>query len=64
MNEAFCGCCGCEISFGDWCLRCQQHVMERGAPPWDRTYMAQPGVECPYADVTWHKRIVKRGEDK
>lgn len=43
-----CGCCGREWT-GDWCDKCRPHIPKAfGAPPWDRTYFAQHGRDCPF----------------
>lgn len=53
-NEDYCGCCGRIVdvqvsSLNDpWCSQCTKHVLQNGAAPWDRTYLAQHGVDCPY----------------
>ena len=49
-----CGCCGRE-TFGPtlrwydgWCVDCEGHVLRDSRPPWDRTYAAQFGKDCPF----------------
>lgn len=47
----FCGCCGGALdqSSADWCSRCRPHVStEQALPAWERTYLAQHGVDCPH----------------
>lgn len=47
--DDFCGCCGRECYAGEeWCRACAEHVLPCGLPPWDRTWFAQYGVECPF----------------
>jgi hypothetical protein len=45
-----CGCCGRPISNQEWCTDCAKHLLpyQRGLPPWDRTYFAQHGKDCPF----------------
>ena len=51
-----CGCCGREALNGSlWCVACIEHVGSLGAP-WDRTYFALHGHDCPY------QHAGKRGE--
>ena len=51
----YCGCCGVELVGGDmWCVHCRSHVLVYGAP-WDRTYFAQYGKECPHALAVMRK---------
>jgi hypothetical protein len=50
VDASFCGCCGNAAEGDDliiWCVRCQGHVTDRGQP-WDRTWFAQHGTDCPY----------------
>ncbi len=54
---SFCGCCGREMScsiqdgVAEWCFDCYQHIRRYGGgPPWDRTYFAIHGKECPFAE--------------
>ena len=44
----YCGCCGNEIPYGEWCLRCTQHLLPKGIPDWERTWFAQHGTDCPF----------------
>jgi hypothetical protein len=51
----YCGCCGRECP-GDWCSDCRPHLKpypKSGGymPQWERTYIAQHGVDCPYAET-------------
>lgn len=52
-EESFCGCCGCQIQHGEWCLPCSKHLMHAKGyiPMWERTYFAQFGMDCPYQAV-------------
>ncbi len=43
-----CGCCGVEISADQWCARCKRHLLANHLPPWERTWFAQFGKQCPY----------------
>jgi hypothetical protein len=47
----YCGCCGRESSNSEianpWCRDCRDHVLVHGAP-WERTYFAQHGADCPF----------------
>jgi len=46
----FCGCCG-RPAVGDWCLECRAHLLSAlGRAPWDRTYYAQHGTDCPFTE--------------
>jgi len=47
----YCGCCGREYTNGDshFCLDCIGHVSNTRHAPWDRTYYAIHGSECPFA---------------
>jgi hypothetical protein len=48
MTATWCGCCGREVFDAEWCPDCVQHVVQGGyAPPWDRTWLAQTGWDCP-----------------
>lgn len=52
VNNA-CGCCGRALDDedADWCKDCQRHVLPQSSgPPWDQTYLAQFGRECPFAN--------------
>ena len=51
-NGNFCGCCGRSIPYGEWCLKCSQHLLPEKShlPPWERTYFAQHGKDCPFQD--------------
>lgn len=52
-HASHCGCCGRPIGQfieGDpWCEDCLPHLADYriGIPPWDRTYFAQHGTDCP-----------------
>lgn len=62
-DEWFCGCCGRDIldattpatEGGMWCPECAGHVLPGGTAifgcgphPWDRTWFAQYGTDCPH----------------
>jgi len=48
-QQNYCGCCGNEIPFGDWCLKCTKHILQnRYISIWERTYFAQYNKDCPY----------------
>lgn len=61
QSEAvFCGCCGravrgsyldSEREPGDWCSQCITHLGKKGAP-WERTYFALHGADCPWQVAT------------
>lgn len=58
QRENFCGCCGRSHKSGDihWCKDCLAHVRPaRYGAPWERTYFAQHGKDCPSS-------VVKRGD--
>ena len=49
---SFCGCCGrvCRNE-AEWCFKCRGHVVQDAdlrLPPWERTFGAQHGTDCPY----------------
>lgn len=48
----YCGCCGNALTDLDpypWCLRCKPHIkLEGKVVPWERTYFAVTGTDCPY----------------
>lgn len=52
MDESFCGCCGRSYynpsDDYEWCGNCAGHVDESKAFPWDRTFRAVTGKDCPY----------------
>ena len=51
MKEpSYCGCCGRRCR-SEWCARCERHVDPKKTF-WDATYLAQHGVDCPYAIAT------------
>ena len=52
-HKDYCGCCGNEIPYGEWCLKCSRHLVpeRRGLAPWDRTYFAQFAKACPYEET-------------
>ena len=45
----YCGCCGLEPVTADdyFCPRCLAHVEQSTRAPWDRTYFARRGKDCP-----------------
>jgi len=47
-----CGCCGNPISNMQWCVPCSKHLLpeKQGLAPWDRTWFAQYGTDCPNED--------------
>ncbi len=48
-EDSFCGCCGNECPEADlWCRRCDEHVID-ARHPWEATYFAVHGIDCPYA---------------
>ena len=48
----YCGCCGNEIEGrGEWCKDCLTHIVDTYRAPWDNTYYAQYGEECPFRFV-------------
>ena len=54
QRDCYCGCCGREIGAGtrtdpEWCADCKPHL-RRGPlfAPWQRTYFAQHGKDCPW----------------
>ena len=58
-EESFCGCCGRQIKLGykyvyQWCKECKEHLLPKEgrcvSGPWDRTYYAQYGKDCPYSE--------------
>ena len=59
-EESFCGCCGRQIKADLWfeaylwCKECIEHLLPREGRcvngPWDRTYHAQYGKDCPYSE--------------
>jgi len=53
-TQDYCGCCGNEVPYGEWCLKCTAHLKpaERGLSMWDRTYFAQHGKDCPFQFAT------------
>ena len=54
-TEYFCGCCGRGLpTVGIWCEDCLQHVVASNRPPWERTYFAQHGVDCPHVMEVAH----------
>lgn len=47
--QAYCGCCGREISGGSWCADCLGHLLPRaGRYEYERTYFAQYNQPCPF----------------
>lgn len=48
IEVSYCGCCGTATINGNWCKRCSDHVLKLGGAPWDRTWLAQTGRDCPY----------------
>lgn len=63
LAPGYCGCCGrpTESTANDWCAKCLPHVITeeqgeenlklRGLPPWERTWFAQHGTDCPYQEL-------------
>ena len=57
-NTNYCGCCGRQILIvedeEDWCGYCRKHVRAQllygHIAPWERTYLAQFGQECPFTE--------------
>jgi hypothetical protein len=57
----YCGCCGRECK-GEWCADCKAHLRQLTLrpglgcaldnAPWERTYYAQFGEDCPYQETT------------
>lgn len=46
----YCGCCGREMpAWREWCADCEPHVLTGSLPPWEKTYYARYGRECPFA---------------
>jgi hypothetical protein len=46
-HHGHCGCCGEPTDqTAEWCTGCAEHVLKAGYP-WDRTWFAQYGVDCP-----------------
>jgi hypothetical protein len=62
----YCGCCGREIensSVGEpWCRDCRDHALPPalGRAPWDRTYYAQHGMDCPLQEPAEFERDFDR----
>lgn len=54
-----CGCCGrlfadrWEAETQIFCRQCKRHVLpnSHNTDPWDRTFEAQHGTPCPFADL-------------
>jgi len=51
----YCGCCGREVfdsaSLFAWCAQCLSHLAQPASnPPWERTYYAQHGKDCPFQE--------------
>ena len=48
-HSGHCGCCGEPIPYGEWCAVCMEHLLPEkpGLAPWDRTWFAQHGTDCP-----------------
>lgn len=51
-EDCFCGCCGRDTRTADYnfCADCLTHCLNRGLP-WDRTYYAQHGTNCPLEGI-------------
>jgi hypothetical protein len=50
LSPDYCGCCGQPAGAGGdalWCEPCRDHVGAVGHP-WDRTFFALTGAECPF----------------
>jgi hypothetical protein len=48
-HEDFCGCYGRDLTDGQWCDLCWPHVAHRSvSQPWENTYFAQHGEDCPF----------------
>lgn len=60
MSEHYCGCCGRQLGAGTrtdpmWCADCKKHLIRAPwwmYPPWQRTYFAQYGTDCPFHERT------------
>lgn len=55
FEESFCGCCGGRTyKEKTWCSRClsdKPHLGPPGLPPWERTWFAIYGTDCPFQEV-------------
>ena len=60
-HTGHCGCCGAPITNTEWCLCCTQHVGPAHLPPWERTWFAQYGTECPDAPSEYRDSLAQAG---